>query len=97
MLNQKQPKQPKVPKNHQELPPLQVPGLGVPELGSKVKSFLLLNIAPAPPLPVLEGAAAPDDFLGLLTAFGLAPPPKGINNIINTSITHFFLTFSSDF
>ena len=37
MLNQKQPK---VPKNHQEQPPLQVPGVGVPEVGSKVKSLL---------------------------------------------------------
>ena len=35
MLNQNQPK---VPKNH--LPPLQVPGVGVPEVGSKVKSSL---------------------------------------------------------
>ena len=37
MLNQKQPK---VPKNLQEQPPLQVPGVGVPEVGSKVKSLL---------------------------------------------------------
>ena len=37
---------------------------------------LLLNPPPAPPPPVLEGAAAPEDFLGLLAAFGFAPPPR---------------------
>ena len=45
------------------------------ELSEFAINSLLLNPSPAPPTPVLEGAAAPDDFLGLLADFGLAPPP----------------------